>query len=315
MRLLNCLLLIFFCVPSFSKTNMDKVLLQKRDYQYRSVVPYGGLFEHYCSEEYDLYLYKYHDGAVFYIIEGSPEYALTGERYNKDLSDSIYYNRYLLLEEQQYNNLKKRTRKNSNIFNNKNNVLEYAGVDNSKYWRLLMSENVSAGYIGVENQKYFDRAIEGLQRKNIKGNGPMHFYMLEKYENADVKKDLPSVDSLNNCKQEEFLDILKPIGGRNSVYIFLCQEYVFLQEEVKDSVKVFLSVNVDSQSYIVNSQLCLLDVVGIGGFKKYILKSNKRIKFKNEMRLKDLEFVCPEEDKYLYKEIINNGVTQIRHCR
>lgn len=163
----HIVLIIFLGLSFMNVFSQVNIKVEKRDYQYIASIPKGSEYKHYWNEEFDLHLFEYNDSSCVFIIEGNPDNVLYGKYDITAISDSIYNYRALLFEDTKHYKLKNRTKKQSNVFKPGVSVFNFGGTENNSYWRLLMSENVSAGYIGVKEPEYFDIAIEGLKKKGM----------------------------------------------------------------------------------------------------------------------------------------------------
>lgn len=300
----QCLFLLFISILNVSAFSQEKLVIEKRDYQYVTSIPLGSKRKYIGSEEYSLYLYTYSDSSYFFIIEGDPDYALSEKYYIKALADSIDKYRHYFLEDEFIQKNSKKKNKHDYVFDSEG-TFDFSGINDGYNWRLLMSEDVSAGYIGVKNQiELFNSALEKLQLKNAKSNTPYRFSLLDSFENSEYIK-ISNSQSFDNMKLEDLIYQTIPTKGDYSINRFFACDTVFIDNTSRDVVKSLLTVKINSKGDIVESQLCakmsccptLL-----------ILNSNKRMKLKNRFRIKDLELVVPLGDDDFFEEIINNGI-------
>ena len=126
------------------------------------------------------------------------------------------------------------------------------------------------------------------------------YYLLDCFNNADINYD--NIDSIDYCsgEKESMMNIFSPCSGENRVVRYMSYDYGYLSEERTDSLNCMIILSVDTNEIIIDGFLVFLQN-GEYPASDFLLRTNKHVKLKHKMKIKDLDFYPYSRDKEIFE--------------
>ena len=305
------IIIAVFFLCSCTSLKYQHIQIQKKNYTYKLLLPKGSNYDHYCSEEFDLYIYNYADSSSLFLVEGDPNAIIWGINKPQAMTDSL--NSIITQENEQSLDIYSIINGNeSSLYVNDSlsSKLELKkgcnGVYNGASWKFVTDGHFFVGYFGVKRRKNrYEKTLTKLRKVSNKDeNVPYSFYLYDKYENSDFNtNNFQLIDSLDyNENISDILKVFSPVKGNYDVYRFMTHDYGFIDEMSKDSINLLLVTKVDVNGNIIES--ILYDLRNSPHpFSKYIRHSYKNLKLRNKMFISDFGFTMLD-DQMIEKSMI-----------
>ena len=117
------------------------------------------------------------------------------------------------------------------------------------------------------------------------------YYSYDSYDNADFDYGrIYAIDSVDGGKSS-MLDVFTPTKGDYKVVRYISYDYGPTFDDYSDSINFLLVLKLDLEGYVLDGFLCYLQTSDYP-FSSFLLRTNKRIKVKDGISVKKLEFDC-----------------------
>lgn len=126
------------------------------------------------------------------------------------------------------------------------------------------------------------------------------YYLLDYFNNADINYD--NIDTIDYCSggKASMMKVFSPCHGKNRVVRYMSYDYGYIHDEQKDTLNSMIILSVDTNEIIIDGFLVFLQN-GEYPASDFLLRTNKHVKLKHKMKIKDLDFYPYSRDKEAFE--------------